>query len=34
MLALYHMVGGPIKDLPGLDQLLPDVEFTQAVNAL
>ena len=33
MLALYHMVGGTrIKDLPGLDQLLPDVEFTQAVN--
>ena len=33
MLALYHMVGGTkIQDLPGLDQLLPDVEFAKPVN--
>ena len=33
MLALYHMVGGTkIKDLPNLEQLLPDVEFAKPVN--
>ena len=33
MLALYHMVGETkIQDLPGLDQLIPEVEFAKPVN--
>jgi predicted AAA+ superfamily ATPase len=33
MLALYHMVGGTsVRDLAGLDQLLPGFEFNEPVN--